>query len=737
MNLEPTSSRLKNNKIMLSFFKKNSWLIFGLLVLMVVVLVNLFPRGYVFGGGDTIQLIENGGNLKNIVYDWEGRALFFNAFFRFLNLIGLSNSTQLSFHLGIFIFSSYLLFYLFSNLIFLKTEQNKKVLVALFYALNLYTLFLFTGNWGYSYFPSLYIVLPLIVGLFIKFIETKKNIFGVFFVFVFFFGSSGFANPAFLLSFIIFIFVLIVALIVFKYIKFNKILALKIFLLAVFSFLASSAWLLPLISELKGGVAGLQSSDVVEFNWWIRQTASPIAKTLSLNHFSEDYFPYNFYYKDLTFLKNLFLLLSFLPIIAITIGLFLKRTILPENRRFFWIFIFILMVFTLLVARLTAPFDVVNYYIYHLPGFITLRGFDKTAIYIPFLLSVLLLISISNIKSKKVFWTIFALILITPLPFFAGKIQQTAGYRVSSKKDYKEAPMSFLIKIPDEYYNIRDLINSDKKISFIATLPETYNDGSGITYYPKWNFYGADITKYIFNKKFIDANGFYFKEWSPASEFNKNTKNPSWLPKLFGMMNSKYIIYHKDAPEDSVLQSQYKMQVLESESLIKILSDNDYFTLYEISPDLVLSYIIYQRENMEWRNDPVWIGRNFDKIKNNTASTDFREINPKKFEVNFDNSKFSRSIVLAEKYDPLWKAYAVDKNGKETELKNHFLARGYANGWNIENPEDVDKILIEYYPIRLMWRGIWISGATVLFLLIYLIRYSYNKFRKNKLKSVI
>lgn len=709
--------------MLFSFLKKNRCFIWALLLLFLVVAVNIFPKGFAFGGGDTTQFIEAKDNLKSLFFNWEGRALFFYAFFSFLDFLNISNSVQLSFYLGLFVFGSFFSFYFFSRLLFPKIAEEKKVLISLFYSLNLYTLFLFTGNWGYSYFPTLYIFLPLLVGLFIQFIKTQKNVYGVFFVLVLFFGSSSFANPAFLLSFVIFIFVLLITLVIFKYTKFNRTLTLKLFLLVVFSFLASSSWLLPLIPELKGGVAGLQSSDIVEFNWWIRHTASPIEKTLSLNQFSEDYFPYNFYYKNLISLKNLFLFLSFIPIFIITFGLFLRKNFLPEHRCLFWIFLFVLGIFTLLVAKLTAPFEVLNYYIYHWPGFITLRGYDKTAIYIPFLLSVLLLITILNLKSRKILLILFFSILIIPLPFFLGKLQQTAGYRVNSEKNYQKAPMSFLVKIPDEYYNIRSLINSDQEKSFIATLPATYSDGSGIIYYPKWNLYGADITHYLYNKSFIDANSFYFKNWNFTGVFNEETGNPAWLPKLLGIMNSKYIIYHKDAPRDSVIASEYKIKNLENEKLIKNIENNDYFALYELSPNLFLPYITYQKEALKFRTDPIWIDRNFDTIRKNIAKADFKEINPKKFEITFENSEFSKNIILAEKYSQLWKAYIISTSGKETEIKNHFLARGYANGWKIDNPENIVKIIIEYYPTRLMWRGIWISGITILFLLGYLIRY--------------
>jgi len=108
----------------------------------------------------------------------------------------------------------------------------------------------------------------------------------------------------------------------------------------------------------------------------------------------------------------------------------------------------------------------------------------------------------------------------------------------------------------------------------------------------------------------------------------------------------------------------------------------------------------------------------------------FREINPKKFEVGIaDADSLNDVLVLAERFDPNWKAYLVFKDGQEREIRDHVLARGYANGWQISG-EDLkngrpDHVLVEYYPIRLMWRGICISVATALFLIGYLLKYYY------------
>lgn len=710
-----------------NFIKDNKYFILGLLILIAVVIVNRFPEGYVFGGGDTNQLISSQESLEKIFFNWRGSGFFYSIFY-FLSLIGVSESVQLSFYLGFIIFGAYLSFWIFTKLLFKDSTDLQRSLTALFYALNLYTLFLFTGNWGYSYFPSLYVFIPLLFGLLIKFLKSRNLLYGFWFCLILFFGSSGFGNPAFALSFVIFSVFLIAFLWIIKYIEFNRILAGKLILIAVLAFSVSAFWIFPLIPEVKGGVEGLATSNVINFETIIRSGSSPISYNFSLRHPSDMHFPQNFYYKDLEFSKNFFILLSFSPIFIIGWGL-TRANKMEKNKKLLFFSLFgLFLLFAMLVAKVRPPFESINQYIYHIWGFNVLRGYDKTAIYIPFLLSSLLMIIFSF--NKKWVYIGVALALLAPLPFYIGKIQQTAGYRVSSKKDFTEAKMSFLTKIPKEYYDIQDILNSDQIKSKIATLPATMGDGSGVTYYPKWEFYGVDITRGLYSKNLLDANAaqYNFPNWNYADGFNEgNLKNNSWIVKLLGIMNAKYIIYHKDAPDDAVGKTLEKMKDLEKRGLIQNLEENDHFILYSIHKDYFLPYISWQDENIEMTGTIHSVNKSFDAIKKAAASADFQEINPKKFIVNIENKTAENNLILAEKFNPLWKAYAIDKNGKETEIKNHFLARGYANGWKIENPENISKIIIEYYPIRLMWRGMIISLITVLCLVIYLLRYYYVK----------
>jgi len=508
----------------------------------------------------------------------------------------------------------------------------------------------------------------------------------------------------------------------------------KIFLIIVFSFLVSASWIFPLAPQMKSGVEGLASSNVIDFETIIRSTSNPISYIFGGMQFNDNNFPFNFYYRNLKSFQNLFILLAFIPVGLVFFGLVSAQK--EKNRFLFFSFLIIFLIFVMLIVKVRPPFEISNYLIYHIWGFSTLRGYDKTAIYIPFIMSCLLLITLINIKHKKLVYIFLILALMVPLPFFIGKLQQTAGYRVNSEKDYKKAKMSFLIKIPDEYYSIRKKVNFNDKKSKIATLPATYGDGSGVSYFPKWEFYGVDITRNLYNKKLLDANGaqYNFPGWGYAEDFNDIAPNDeSWIIKTLGMMNSQYIIYHKDALEDSVKKTLFKMRALADRGIIKNLEENEYFILYEISSEYFLPYLSWQNENIDLHGNVISIERNFDKIKSNSFGADFREINPKKFVIDVKDHKIGKNIILAETYNPLWKAYTIDSDGKEKEIVNHFKARGYANGWSVENPDDISQIVIEYYPIRLMWKGMIISGLAVLFLIIYLSRHLYVFFKKRKI----
>lgn len=716
----------------MKFLKNNKYFLFGLAVLFFVIWANIFPKGYVFAGGDTAQLISAKSSFIKMFYDWEGRAGVFYFVFFILSSIGISDSSQLSWYLGIYLIGSYCSFYIFIRLIIINVSGSLKTFSSLFYALNLYTLFLFTGNTGFSSYPSLYIFIPLLCGFFLKLLETNKLKFSIFFALTLLLGSSGFGNPAFFISLFIFLSSILILSIIFKGVVLDRKLILSLSGLVMLALLASAFWILSLLPQMRSGVEGIATSEVLDLNTVLRSTASPIWNTLSLIHFSQDHFPSRFPYKDINYLKDIFILLAFVPIFIILWGAVIFKKFGDRNKKYFVVFLGAMAVMTMLAARVTAPFETANHYLYNLWGMNTLRGFDKTGIFLPFMLAFLMTIVMSEIRKEKTRALLMIAVLLIPLPFYLGKLQQNVGYRFSSGKNYRTASMSFLIKIPQNYYKIRKTINDDQEKSFIVSLPSTRNDGSGISDFPKWKLYGVDITQFLYNKKFIQANGSYFGKWNFAESFNDDSSGQyGWLIKLLGLMNGKYIIYHKDASSDSVQKSLFKMDQLEKEGFIYKKEENEYFNLYEIDDQYRVDYISWQNGGTEVIKNPEIIKRSAENIREKISGAKFQEINPKKFSIDPGVAHSSRDLVLAEVYNSNWKAYAIDSSGKETEIKSHFLARGYANGWKVPNNPGIKKIIVEYYPIRLMWRGIIISLATALFLILYLLRYYYVQ-RKSK-----
>lgn len=357
---------------MARFIRNNRFYILGFLVLAVVLVANAFPRGYVFSGGDTAQFIEAKNNLRNLFYNWEGRAFFYYAIFYVLDYLKVSDSAQLSWYLGIFIVGSYISFGIFSKLLF-DASDKAKALVSLFYALNLYSLSFFSGNLGFSYYPSLYIFIPVLTGLFIKFLVGGKNIYphthnaqrvsaemsgpknaksdlfrcssckfvgvgvyGVFFVLALALAASGFGNSAFVFSFAIFLTLIIFSLALLKIIRISKSLLARLIVLGLFSFLISAYWILPLVPQVRSGVEGLANSDVLEFHWVIRSTASPILSTVALLYPGNDRWPDNFPYASLHNFKNVFLALAYFPAILVFLGLFYLKKFKTYHQKFFF-----------------------------------------------------------------------------------------------------------------------------------------------------------------------------------------------------------------------------------------------------------------------------------------------------------------------------------------------------------------------------------------------------------------
>ena len=473
---------------LVNFIKNNKLFLLGSLVLSWVIFINLFPEGYIISSTDTSQIINIKDNLWRYFFVFPSWFLYL-LFLKFLGYFATSDTFNLTLTLGFLIFGSYLSFYLFVRLFFKKSDLLI-IIFSLLYALNIFTLYTLTMHGlGYTPFYYLYIFIPLLTGFFIKFLQTQKYIYLIYFSLILFLASVGFCNPAFLLGFILVLFFLLIFLILTKQIIFSKILLFNLLLITLFSFLVSAFWIFPVIPAMRVGVETLNTTNPTELLSTLIGDSNKISDTLGLNNSFKHFFPNRFQYGKILFLKNTFLFLTYLPIIILILCfIFLKNF---NNKKLYFLALFIIILLIMGVAKLIPPFETLNYFIFvKIWGMNTLRASDKLFIFLPFFLFLALYIVFSNLYNKgykKILYLCLFLFLITPLPFYLGKLQQTVGSRLSIGKNYKTSKLTFLVKIPKEYYAIKNFFTHDNQKYYVAILPRNLGDsGTGSSNFPKW-----------------------------------------------------------------------------------------------------------------------------------------------------------------------------------------------------------------------------------------------------------
>jgi len=101
----------------------------------------------------------------------------------------------------------------------------------------------------------------------------------------------------------------------------------------------------------------------------------------------------------------------------------------------------------------------------------------------------------------------------------------------------------------------------------------------------------------------------------------------------------------------------------------------------------------------------------------------FVKINPTKYQVKIQGATQPFNLIFNQSFNRGWKVYA--KGGKsQISEENHWLVNGYANAWQM-NPQDLngsqnDDLIVEYFPQRFFYIGLFISGMILVICLFYL-----------------
>jgi hypothetical protein len=115
------------------------------------------------------------------------------------------------------------------------------------------------------------------------------------------------------------------------------------------------------------------------------------------------------------------------------------------------------------------------------------------------------------------------------------------------------------------------------------------------------------------------------------------------------------------------------------------------------------------------------------KKKNERPNIRYIKLNPCKYEVYLDNVRSSFLLVFGQTYSPAWNAYVIEDN-KRALLKKHFVANGYANGWEVDEiSRNESTILIEYVPQKWLVVCSVISGCGFVGMFIVVIFFSRGK----------
>lgn len=718
--------------------RNHKWFFIGLAALSWVVLVNIFPSGYIILGGDVLQALNLKEQYASLHYGWfSGRVSLFYGLFYLLDLLGVSPTAQLSWYLALFLFGAYLSFWLFCRLLFPRAAFSVTALISLFYATNVYTLYIFTATWGFTSYQILYVFVPALVGLYLKTLVSDDKLFLFSFLLVIFLASMSFSNPAFAVSLVLAFLILTGLLFISRFLPFNWPVMKKIVLLICGTFLLNAYWILPLLPQMSAGVQEISVSTDIVLAEALKKTSNAIYDTVRLlpTHEQKTYFPYNFPYPSLSWMKPGLATLAFLPFFLIAVGLLMKMS--RREKLLYTILLSLFVIFIALVARGRFPFDTFNMVIFQLPVLNALRGWDKLAIYTPFFLSALLLLFFSALQGKKYFRIILAafclVTFLLALPFYVGGLQTKMSYILAGakKKDFAVADYSALVKIPEPYYRVGEIFEKEASESKISMLPFSPGSSIGRVSLPKWKVNGPHPATTLYDHAYVELNNYYIEKWIFAEEFERNELDPRWIADVYGLLGIEYIFYHKDAKPKSLEKFEPARRYLEGKNVILPLTENKWFTLYRLDPQYLFPYVYAASEAFTLITDPGKLSEPVRTFKEKVTALPYEETNPKKIVVATGVSDFPLYLYLNERYDPLWQARYVSPQGKARVMKRRDEVR-YANAWETGKVDEGGKIEIYYMPLRLLHLGGVISGMTLLYALFGTVRTLRKKYNLKK-----
>jgi hypothetical protein len=632
-------------------------------------IINKVPNNVFIGGGDFFNFIPDLNHIKNSLFSWSseyfGQGINSNAYLTLpfsyllylLNIAGFSYSTICNFLFFLFLTGSFYSFFLAIKNIEKEISFSIRLLTSFIYSINILTFSIlagiYTGPTGVIPFYYIYVFVPLIFALFFKIIKEFSLINLLIFSVLFFISSISFENLAFFIGLILveFIFLLVLLFASEKKYKLRFIRNFVIIFLAQIFLL--SYYLIPYLISLFPNASNILSSNPgygISGGYlnMIKGNSPSIIYPFTFT-ISKYFYPYQNLYSNLKN-TNIFIAFTSLYIFILLIFLFLRKKG-NENK---WInfLIFYIFLFVLLM-RFTKPFESMNYFIYRIPIFGVFRGPDKLFTFYPFFFLILLalILNYSHINKKLINFLLIFLLLI-PFPFYIGGIPKYLGSNSNTfLSSSNNASYKYLIKIPDNYLKVKNILDNEKLDISVIDLPPSFH----WQFYPEFDYYGVNFLAYFLDIRCVTSSNFDNPESMNTKSFDVYNKNGVIdIQKFLGLIqkfNGKYILIHKDLDKYVTPGSKIINQTidkLEKDKVLKRLEDNENFTLFELD-EKYLSPLI---------------------SSDNKTKIYYKKISPVKYKVLISNLSEETNIGFYQTFDASWKVFENAEPDYDSYRKN-------------------------------------------------------------------
>jgi len=684
------------------------------LVISIVSFRNIVPPHYLVASGDFMQWGNFPKQLYESFFTWSSEGLGYSnlaypyfIYYSILNFIfGLmpeNTSLQSTSYYFLFFSCAYLSFFTSLHCFVEKGKETNLILrfiLSLGYAFNFLTFYIFYGYWGFGPFFILYLIIPMIFGVTCKYFRDKLSIKLLATVYVVMFITN-LANG----NFPFFISMLLV-INIYSFISFyeKRIDFYHKIVLFNFTFILATAWtIFPQIYMIFSEGSFGNFSSISSSEWILSQANSMINSFLITGNYK-------------SFLEYPVFLVSSYLLLALSLVGFLVNLKSQKLKLIFALFLnYLIVIFFLNKGYGYLPQEViVGIFDNNFLG--AIRSFQKTIVFVPFILLTILYLLTINLKNIKIILLI-SLIIMAPLVYFIrGGILTDYSFHYIDGINFQTSKTSPLVKYPQEYSDSAGVINNDLSQYRVLSSPDILVDR-------KFGWKNLSSIKYngtidpfwqLLNRPLIEvSDGFILDRFNYGEFLQENEiSNISrlWFISLF---NIKYIVTHTD---NNINKNKIFYKRLDSKCTTEILKNNFFIIeklcnilfkerIYLAKNSLILSDNYTELKNLKynnlWNYDSFILSKDFiknnildiDILKYNNSSLTFQKINPTHYNISINNAKGKILIVFSDRFNENWVFnysnfynFIIDKyfyKSYESSFE-HIKINGFSNGWIVD-----------------------------------------------------